>query len=129
MMYLWARVYLLLDVRSVQTWIDRDAAAFKKALKNPGRVQGKKRDRARIRKVLEETSAMHLAPGASIAPGSDAEDPWKGAFGGSYRDDNLGRELSATVTPIENSEYCTVRLSVRSTDASAKPLSGTVSPK
>jgi hypothetical protein len=127
MMYLWARVYLLLDVGSVQLKIDRDAAAFSNFLRNPERIQGRQRHRERATKAAAAGStAMHLAPGSEIKPGPDADDPWKGAFGGRSRDDARGRELAAAVTPLERpKDYCSVRLTVRSTDP-AKPLTGEV---
>jgi hypothetical protein len=126
MMYLWARVYLLLDVGTVQLKIDRDAVSFKDFLKNPERIQGRQRHRDLGKKAAEAGGAMNLAPGVEFKPGLDADDPWKGAFGGNSRDDASGRELVAVVKPLARpKDYCSVRLIVRSIDP-AKPLTGAV---
>jgi hypothetical protein len=126
MMYLWARVYLLLDVGAVQFKVDREAVAFKDYLKNPERIQGKQRRKDLGEKAVEAGRAMHLTAEQEIKPGPNADDPWKGAFGGKSHDEAKGRELKAVVKPLASSEdYCAVRLVLASTDAQ-KPLTGPV---
>lgn len=126
MMYLWARVYLLLDVGSVQDKISRDAIALKDFLADPSRVQGTQRQKNVGEKAKAASEAMNLRAGDEIAPGPDIEDPWKGVFGGKSKDEASGRELVADVKPLQRpKDYCAVRLTVRSTDRD-KPLKGEV---
>lgn len=126
MMYLWARVYLLLDVGSVQDKISRDAIALKDFLADPSRVQGTQRQKNLGVKARAASEALNLRAGEQIEPGPDTDDPWKGAFGGKSRDEAKARELVAEVTPLKRpKDYCSVRLTVRSTDRE-KPLKGEV---
>jgi hypothetical protein len=65
-----------------------------------------------------------LAGTAAPTPGPDAEDPWKGAFGGASAAN--GRTLEARIHEVAGSSgYWRIDLTVRSTDP-AKPLQGDV---
>jgi len=124
MMYLWARVYLLLDVGTVQDKISRDAVNFKRFLENPATVQGKERQPELVKEAAKQLAgAMALTAPIETNP----DDPWKGVFGGKSRDDQTGRELVAEVKPLRSpKDYCSVKLTVRSTDASKPALAGEV---
>lgn len=121
MMYLWSRIYLLLDVKRVQDQIN-PTIDFKK-LVAAGLVQG---DRPNPERLKEQTdkNVVKLAGADEIKPGTHKDDPWKGVFGKS-RDPDKARELIAEVKQVPKSEYCSVRLTVRATDP-AKALTGTV---
>jgi hypothetical protein len=127
MMYLWARLYLLLDVGAVQEKIDRAAAEFRELLRKPDRIQGKERHPDLGDKVEAAGAKAGFAAAERIVPGNDVDDPWKGVFGSKSRDEERGREVIAIVRPLaQNNEYCSVRLIVQSTDGLRHPLEGEV---
>jgi len=127
MMYLWSRIYLLLDVARVDQKMNRDAMELKK-LRDEGRVQETTPRPERLAEQLKEQVGhlQTLAPSAGeIKRGAVPGDPWKGVFSGFSKHSERARELKASITPMKGSDYCKVKLTVRSTDA-AKPLLGDV---
>jgi hypothetical protein len=124
MMYLWSRIYLLLDVDRVQHQLDLGAAKVLELAKQGAVLQTKTADRGRLEQKTQETVA-NLVNVAEIKPGVHRDDPWKGVFGGKSKLPDKGRELAAEVKQVPGSEYCSLRLTVRSTDRN-KPLAGTV---
>jgi hypothetical protein len=120
MMYLWSRIYLLLDVARIQDKLDRDALTFSQ-LRKSGRVEGTRPDRNLLEYEAKQAGDAMPKP-VDIKPGADLKDPWKGVFGSSRSSD---RELGAIVKNLPASDYCQVRLTVRST-APSKPLQGEV---
>jgi len=130
MMYLWARIYLLLDVNMIRGHIARGEAALKELEKSGVTVQPEREapsagffQKLVGTAVLIDDSVSKPQIDAEVKPGPHANDPWKGAFGGKSRD--KGREVTAEVKPVPRSEYCAVQLTVRSTEAT-KPLDGNV---
>ena len=146
MMFLWSRIYLLEEVNKLRTRIAKDSNALEKLRKENVPVQDKPEDLlkqpagllnqtvnfvrtlASSNATVEEAAtaaatAPRLAGITEVRPGLHANDPWKGVFGG--KSASNGREITAKVTPVSRSEYCSVLLTVRSTDG-LKPLQGEV---
>ena len=60
-----------------------------------------------------------------ILPGQDADDPWAGQFGG--KSEANKRRLEAIIKPLDNrAEWCSIKLTVRSTNPIEAPLEGKV---